>query len=349
MKHRILLIFSAILLILSMSACSGFPHADSYVLTTGFAKNELFKLEDQNCYLPEVLVYLSDMQNGYERIYGEEIWGTSGDDGPLYVSVKDNALALISQIKAMNILASEKGIALSEEEEADAEKAAEEYTATLTDKASGELGINKDLVLKMYREYALAHKYYREIIKDISLEISDDEARTITVEHIFIRTAETDENGNRVEYDATKRQDALRRAEEVHRLACDGEHDFSELSLIYSDGELGEFSFSKGDTDPVFEAAAFNLGSGEISDIIRTADGYHIIKCISTFNREQTDLNKLKISQEKKEQVFGEEYDSYARTLTTYFNDELWETVGDEPSEDINSQNFFEIYYKYFE
>lgn len=40
----------------------------------------------------------------------------------------------------------------------------------------------------MYREYALADKVYTFIIKDINPEVSDDEARTITVRQILIMT-----------------------------------------------------------------------------------------------------------------------------------------------------------------
>ena len=45
--------------------------------------------------------------------------------------------------------------------------------------------MNRQLIESMYRDYALADKVYRQIISDINPEISDDEARTITVQHIL--------------------------------------------------------------------------------------------------------------------------------------------------------------------
>ena len=57
--------------------------------------------------------------------------------------------------------------------------------------------------------------------------------------------------------------------------------DFSTLAVLYSEdpgsakkgGELG--MFKRGDMHLEFEAAAFKLKPGEISDIVETEDGFH--------------------------------------------------------------------------
>ncbi len=62
--------------------------------------------------------------------------------------------------------------------------------------------------------------------------------------------------------------------------------DFATLAVLYSEdpgsakkgGELG--MFKRGDMHIEFEAAAFKLKPGEISDIVETEDGYHIIQMI---------------------------------------------------------------------
>jgi len=62
--------------------------------------------------------------------------------------------------------------------------------------------------------------------------------------------------------------------------------DFSTLAVLYSEdpgsskqgGELG--MFKRGEMRPEFEAAAFRLKPGEVSDIVETEDGFHLIQMI---------------------------------------------------------------------
>jgi len=62
--------------------------------------------------------------------------------------------------------------------------------------------------------------------------------------------------------------------------------DFSTLAVLYSEdpgsskqgGELG--MFKRGEMRPEFEAAAFKLKPGEVSDIVETEDGFHLIQMI---------------------------------------------------------------------
>jgi peptidyl-prolyl cis-trans isomerase C len=42
----------------------------------------------------------------------------------------------------------------------------------------------------------------------------------------------------------------------------------------------GEYTFARGQTLPEFEAAAFSLNTNQISDVVTTASGYHIIKLL---------------------------------------------------------------------
>jgi peptidyl-prolyl cis-trans isomerase SurA len=74
----------------------------------------------------------------------------------------------------------------------------------------------------------------------------------------------------------------IAKAEEVRRLAVQGD-DFAELAKSYSNdptaqqgGDLGYFG--RGDMIPEFEQIAFNLEPGQVSEVVKTEFGYHIIK-----------------------------------------------------------------------
>ena len=49
------------------------------------------------------------------------------------------------------------------------------------------LQADEEIIENLYAEFALANKVYEYIIKDINPEISDDEARTITVQYIQLK------------------------------------------------------------------------------------------------------------------------------------------------------------------
>lgn len=332
----------------SLTGCgSGDGIGTKVVLTTGFDKDEVFRIETSSCKLPELMVYLTTIQNRYESVYGREIWETKADGVTLEENVKNIALAQIAQIKTMNLMAEKYEVDLDEEEKARAENAAKAYYETLGEREIELMGVSEKTIKALYTELARAEKMYQYTIKDINPEISDDEARTITVQHILIKTYALDGTGKKIEYTETARQEAYEEAREALALAKDGE-DFDALIRKYSEDDKSTYSFGKGEMEEAFETAAFNLGTGEISDIVETEFGYHIIKCINTFDREETDANKIKIVEQRREEAFGREYDAYVETLTRNLNEELWNTVNFIHDENVSTQNFFEVYATYF-
>ncbi len=333
-------------LLLFLTACG--EGNTKVVLTTGFKKDEIFKIETVTCTLPEIMIYLTNTQNQYEAVYGERIWETSMDGVTLEENVKETVLARMAQVKSMTLLAKSKGVVLDEYELALADQAANEYFQSLNETEIALMGISHSDVRRLYEEYALAGKVYEQIIRDINPEISDDEARTITIQHILIKTYTVDGTGKKVEYSESAKAQAYKKAQEVHALAISNEHDFATLASKYSDDGVLTYSFGKGEMDESFETAAFNLGNNEISGIVESRNGYHIIRCTSTFNREETDNNKLKIVEERKKEVFGQEYDAFVEGLTRKLNSEAWEQVEFIHNKDVKTSDFFDVFDKYF-
>lgn len=329
--------------LLLLSGCNG--KVTKIVLHTGFAKDEVFRIEQMSCMLPEMMVYLTSTQSRYENVYGKRIWETNLNGITLEDSVKDMVLAQLSQVKAMNLLAKQEMVELNAEETKKVKQAAEEFYETLSAEERKILEVDKDILVQMYEEYALANKVYYYLIKDINPEVSDDEARTITIDHILIKTYSLDENDQKAEYNAEQKKEAYKRALEVLQKAKEGVS-FDTLIAAYNEDSQSQYSFRKGEMDLGFETAAFNLGKGEISDIVETEYGYHIIKCITTFNQEETDANKVKIVEKKKEEVFGQRYAEFTEELTKAVNEDLWEQIGLVREEEFDTSEFFEIYQK---
>ena len=343
---RALLCLCLIFFICCLPACGA--DGTRVVFTTGFGKDEVFRIGDAKCTIPELMVYLTTTQNRYESVYGIEVWNVAKDDVTLEENVKETVLARIAQVKTMCLLAKSKDVELDEEELQLVEQAAAEYLASLNETEIQMLGVDETLALQLYSEYALANKIYQYIIQDINPEISDDEARTIVVQHILLRTWTTDGSGTRIAYTEDVKQSVYEKACEIRNMAETGEKDFLELASKYSEDSEITLSFGKGEMEQAFEDIAFSLETNEISPVLETDNGYHIIRCISTFDREQTERSKLEIVEERRREVFGEEYNAFADTLVRQLNTKLWDEVTLIHDEQVNTTSFFEIYSKYF-
>lgn len=92
--------------------------------------------------------------------------------------------------------------------------------------------------------------------------------------------------------------------------------DFAELAKKYSidptakiGGDVGEFK--GGDLVPVFEEACFELDVGQVSDIVKTKFGYHVIKLTERKGPELKSLEEIKdgirgiLRQRKRKEVFN--------------------------------------------
>jgi len=95
----------------------------------------------------------------------------------------------------------------------------------------------------------------------------------------------------------------LRRAkrEQIEKLwqRAKGGEDFAKLVQEFSEDRglaetKGEYTFSRNDPFvPEFKAAAFSLNSGQLSDVVTTMFGYHIIKCLERIPPKKADFEKI--------------------------------------------------------
>ena len=349
-KHHIS-IFSRIAcsaaLALLLTGCRSGKLPTEVVLTSDFLENEVFRLEGHPCMKNEIMVYLANSENGYSEVFGDRIWSVPVGDGTLEDSYKDNILARIAQIKTMNLLAEELGVELSDDDAAKATAAAREYYDSLTEGERNYLDVDMDDIAAMYRDFATANRVYEAVTEGVNPEISDDEARTITVRTILIKTYKTDGAGNRIPYNEEEKKNALTRIAQIRQRIEDGEA-FEVLAVDNNEDTKSEYSFGRGVMPPEFEEAAFNLGVGEVSDIVETEYGYHLIYCVSTFNPEETDANKANIVEQRKQEAFNDVYNDFLTRVTSNLNKPLYDSIHFDAGAIVKTTGFCDVSDKYF-
>ncbi|MCR5282104.1 MAG: peptidyl-prolyl cis-trans isomerase [Lachnospiraceae bacterium] len=313
------------------------------VLTTEENEDEIFRIGDITCMKDQAQLYLTNMQGRYQEIFTDEIWQRDIDGQKLEDKLKDITLSRLVQVKTMVLMADDRQITLDEQDEQKIKAAAARYLQGglpegITDPEEAESSLEES-----YRELALADKVYQSIIQETEPEISDDEARMVTVSRILLRTSQ-----------GSNESDAFQKKQEVYQKALSllarlnqGE-DFDQVAAANNEADRITVSFGKGEMEEAVEKAAFELGKDQISNVIDTKEGYLILKCIQPFDREQTDLRKAKIARQRKEEGFLHIYEEFTKGQFRSFREEAWKDLKTGTDARSGGSNFFEIYQEIF-
>ena len=125
-------------------------------------------------------------------------------------------------------------------------------------------------------------QFYNEHMADMK------KPERVEASHILVKSSASDSDAQKAE--------ARRKIQEAEKRAQSGE-DFSSLAKQYSDdgtaangGQLGEIQ--RGQTVPTFEEAAFKLHEGEVSGVVESPYGFHIIKVTKRESGASASLNE---------------------------------------------------------
>jgi len=329
-KHRKIQLGIFIFLIiasLAILAYMKFFNGNLVYFTTGLDDNTVFRVADKTATKVEADVLISDAKNQYEDFFGEDVWNQNIDNISFEDYAKNQIKSKLIRIKCMNILAQERGVVLDRTETDNVEKATKEYMAALTSEEISSLGVNESNISQMFTEFAIAQRLFNDMTSQVAVEVSADQARVITVQYICADSSTNIES-------AKARIDA-------------GDSFFYVARETNSDGQY-EYELKRGEMDTAFEDAAFNLKTGETSNIIQCGEKYYIIKCISDNNKTKTESNKNSIVSDKKLSAFNDTFESYEASLFVEFNDKIWEKYKLSKSIKIsaNFENIFDSYFK---
>jgi peptidyl-prolyl cis-trans isomerase C len=144
--------------------------------------------------------------------------------------------------------------------------------------------------------------------RELKVSASDEEAKKfydenpskfeqpemVRASHVLISTRD---NATNSELSEEKKKEKRKLAEDILKRARAGE-DFAKLAKDYSDDpgskdKGGEYTFPRGQMVPEFETAAFSLKTNEVSDIVTTQFGYHIIKLSEKMPAKKMELAKV--------------------------------------------------------
>ena len=250
--------------------------------------------------MDEANFYTYIMKSQYESYYGTEIWDMEVEEGKTFGdSMKEMVNDALVQMLIMNSKAEEYGVSLSSEDNTSITEYIENFKANVGEEEMAAQGITEAVIKSVIEKSYIASYTYDAMMAQEEVELSDDakaDAACVRVQHILISTTETitqDADGNNIDMtadEAKEYKDQQKLLAETVLAKVKAGEDFQELANEYTAENAGfEFAFDKNGFDPVnysymvepFYKASWELGEGEISDLVESEYGYHIIKCVS--------------------------------------------------------------------
>lgn len=283
----------------------------------------IVKIGDEKVYYSEAMIYCQVIKSRYESYFGDSIWSYDMGGQSFEDTAKEEILNLITQTKIIKNQAEKYNITLTDEEETTISDNAEEFLDNVTSDDKEKYGFTKELIEQFYRENTIYQKVYDAATMNVDTDVSDDEAKQITVQHLLIKTVEDDGSGNQAAMSETDKKAALKKAQELLKEAKETD-DFKALAEKNTEDSNVEYTFGTGEMVSEFETAAFALKAGELSGLVETQYGYHIIYCVSDFNEDATLEKKESIIAERQDALFRELYEEWSKTYKVDLEDKEW-------------------------
>lgn len=287
-------------------------------------------IKDTKLYsMSQSMIILTTERNKYQQLYTSQIWGVELPGGQTFEAyLMDQVKEFLHEMKMMNLLAESRGVTLTSGEKEEVRKAAEEYYASLTPDDIAYMGVSQSDVRSMYEEYYLSNKVVVELTRDMNLEISDSEAKVISIEEIVMSDKDA--------------------AEEVLLKTREQGADFSAIAREYSENGVIEQKLGRGEKPGALEDVAFSLAAGEISQVTESQGKYYIIRCVSDYDETATQERKSGLYTSRKKEAFDQIYAQFKQTNSVRFGNDFWKDLTFSKEDKTTTTNFFEIYEKHF-
>ena len=307
--------------------CSAFLGACSNPLDAVISK-PVFKVGKESCRQEDAKVILMNYQKEYSNLYGIDMWEHDyGQEQSLEEYIKNLTLAQMAQVYTLDVIASEKGVTLSEDEQKKVSEAAKTYHDGLDDAERDYIGLNEKQTKKLFERYVLAEKLYETLKTEVNQEVSDDEARVMKLKQIYTT-------------DQTKAQSYLTQL-------LSGT-DFETLAQAVNEADNEDINVNRTTFPADISEKLFALTDGGITDVIEIDGGYYIFYCSSAFDAELTNAHKKDVLEKRMSDAVTDTYADYMSQLSSKENQDVWSKVTVDTSLKLESASFMEVYQQYF-
>lgn len=269
----------------------------------------------------------------YRQLFGDNVWTTDmyGSGTTMEESFKEDAIDSVQEMYTLQLHMEDYGVSLSDEEKTAITKAAEEFMNANSKDAIDALGATQEIVEEYLTLTTIKNKMYDEIIADVDTEVSDEEAKTSS--YSYVAFSENSMTGV-VSVDSTES------TEETEDAAAEIEAKAKEFAeAVKADGleaaaekygynvNTATFKQDGEGTDEDLFAAIKDLKEGDITDPVKTDNGYFVARIDSELDEDATEETRESIIKERQEALYDDTLADWKEKDVWKLDEKVWAAV----------------------
>lgn len=299
-----------------------------------FRDDAVFAVNGVQVTLAEWNLYACPILDEIDNLYGKDIWDYKMDpEGKLFgEALQEYIREKIVNIKVVAGKAPGLDVHLTEDDRTEISLAASEYMEKLTEEQQKEYGITKDMVENVYEDNLLATKVYEYLTLNVDTSTEETEVRHMVLRYIMLPKTYENKSGETVFYSDEEILSRKSRIEAV-KSALDKNpgatlKDFESDDLTVTD-LIVDYNGLKERLPEDMAGVVFWLREHEISRILESDEAFFIFECVKLSDEEKTKAARIKIIEQREQQVFEEAYIEWKKDVEVINNDPVWKSITD--------------------
>lgn len=265
--------------LLCLTACGG---------SAGFKDEAVLKINDQEIMRSEYMVYLYTTTKSFVSAAGQDVWSMDFDGQTADELVEERTISTIQSVIAAKEYAAANGIALTEEQKAEAKTAVEQFMAGVSEEDLAKMGVDAEKLQPLMEDSYLYTLVHQEIAAECDVDAGDMDAYY-----------QANKEQLKKDYTSLKLQTILQddgeKAAEAADRAKKGE-DFASLFEEYDIDPAAE----NGGVMTVYQTYLENsfgltdeMEAGDVAGPLQIGEGYFILKAVEKTVPTEEEVKEL--------------------------------------------------------